>query len=336
MNGEVFIQNKDLGETLIQVKDLKKCYPIRTGLFGGASGQVRAVDGVSFSIGRGTTMGLVGESGCGKSTLGKTLLRLTQKTAGEAFFCGIDLFSLSRKELREIRPKLQIVFQDPYASLSPRMPIGEIIGEAVREHEIVPKREQDGYISQVMRACGLAPDQKDRYAHEFSGGQRQRISIARALALKPEFIVCDEPVSALDVSIQAQIINLLVDLQREFALTYLFISHDLSLVEHIASTVGVMYLGQIVEFGAKADVFANPLHPYTQALFSAIPVPDPRVKRERILLRGSVPSPANPPFGCRFHTRCAKCMDKCKTQVPKRVLLENGHEVLCHLYGEST
>ncbi len=322
-------------ETLIQVKDLKKYYPIKAGLFGGASGQVRAVDGVSFSIRRGTTMGLVGESGCGKSTLGKTLLRLTQKTAGEAFFCGIDLFSLSRKELREIRPKLQIVFQDPYASLSPRMPIGEIIGEAVREHKIVPKREQDAYISRVMQACGLSPDQKDRYAHEFSGGQRQRISIARALALKPEFIVCDEPVSALDVSIQAQIVNLLVDLQREFALTYLFISHDLSLVEHIASTVGVMYLGQIVEFGAKADVFSNPLHPYTQALFSAIPVPDPRVKRERILLRGSVPSPANPPLGCRFHTRCAKCMEKCKTLEPERVLLENGHEVLCHLYGES-
>lgn len=323
-------------DAILSVKDLKKHYPVKAGLFGGVTGQVRAVDGVSFDIPRGTTMALVGESGCGKTTLGKTILRLAERTAGEARFCGNDLFSLSRRALRAIRPKMQIIFQDPYASLSPRMPVGEIIAEAVREHRIVPKHELKAYICEVMCACGLSPDDWSRFAHEFSGGQRQRISIARALALKPEFIVCDEPVSALDVSIQAQIINLLVALQREFALTYLFISHDLSLVEHMADTVAVMYLGQIVELGAKADVFSHPLHPYTQALLSAIPLTDPTLRRERNLLRGSVPSPVEPPSGCRFHTRCGRCMEKCKTQAPERVWLENGHEVLCHLYGEST
>lgn len=318
---------------VMEVKDLKKYYPIKAGLFGRVVGHVRAVDGVSFRIRRGTTMGLVGESGCGKTTIGKTLLRLNDKTSGEVRFKGRELFELTKTELRKIRPQMQIIFQDPYSSLSPRMPVGEIIGEAVREHKLVQEAEFDDYITKTMRACGLQPYHKDRYPHEFSGGQRQRICIARALALNPDFIVCDEPVSALDVSIQAQIINLLEDLQKQFSLTYLFISHDLSVVEHISDTVGVMYLGDMVEYGAKKDIFAEPMHPYTQALFSAIPVPDPTVKMNRIILEGSIPSPANPPKGCKFHTRCRKCMEICKTVPPKRYDAGNEHYVVCHLYG---
>jgi peptide/nickel transport system ATP-binding protein len=318
----------------MEVKDLKKYYPIKAGMFGRVVGQVRAVDGVSFRIRRGTTMGLVGESGCGKTTIGKTLLRLNDKTSGDVLFKGRELFDLSHHELRKIRPQLQIIFQDPYSSLSPRMPVGEIIGEAVREHKLVPESDFDDYITKIMRACGLQPYHKDRYPHEFSGGQRQRICIARALALNPDFIVCDEPVSALDVSIQAQIINLLEDLQKQFSLTYLFISHDLSVVEHISDTVGVMYLGDMVEYGNKKDIFAKPMHPYTQALFSAIPVPDPTVKMNRIILEGSIPSPANPPSGCKFHTRCQHCMEICKTVVPKRFEAGNEHFVVCHLYGK--
>ncbi len=322
------------GENVVEVRDLKKYFPIKAGLFGRVVGQVRAVDGVSFSIARGTTMGLVGESGCGKTTVGKTILRLNDKTAGEVRFGGKELFSLNKSELRAMRPHLQIIFQDPYSSLSPRMPVGEIIGEAVREHKLVPEAEFDDYITKIMRSCGLQPYHKDRYPHEFSGGQRQRICIARALALNPDFIVCDEPVSALDVSIQAQIINLLEDLQREYGLTYLFISHDLSVVEHISDTVGVMYLGDMVEFGSKKDIFANPLHPYTKALFSAIPVPDPTVRMNRIILEGSIPSPANPPSGCKFHTRCRSCMEVCKQKAPARTDAGDGHYVVCHLYGE--
>ena len=318
----------------MEVKDLKKYYPIKAGMFGRVVGQVRAVDGVSFKIRRGTTMGLVGESGCGKTTVGKTLLRLNDKTSGEVLFHGKDLFELTHRELRKIRPQIQIIFQDPYSSLSPRMPVGEIIGEAVREHKLVPESEYDDYITKIMRACGLQPYHKDRYPHEFSGGQRQRICIARALALNPDFIVCDEPVSALDVSIQAQIINLLEDLQKQFSLTYLFISHDLSVVEHISDTVGVMYLGDMVEYGTKKDIFAKPMHPYTQALFSAIPMPDPTVKMNRIILEGSIPSPANPPSGCKFHTRCRQCMEICKTVPPKRYEAGNEHFVVCHLYGK--
>ncbi len=321
-------------DIVIEVVDLKKYYPIKAGMFGRVVGQVRAVDGVSFQIRRGTTMGLVGESGCGKTTVGKTLLRLNDKTSGSVLFKGKELFDLTHSELRKIRPQLQIIFQDPYSSLSPRMPVGEIIGEAVREHRLVPDAEFDDYITKIMRACGLQPYHKDRYPHEFSGGQRQRICIARALALNPDFIVCDEPVSALDVSIQAQIINLLEDLQKEFSLTYLFISHDLSVVEHISDTVGVMYLGDMVEYGAKKDIFAKPMHPYTQALFSAIPMPDPTVKMNRIILEGSIPSPANPPSGCKFHTRCRECMEICKTETPKRYEAGNGHYVVCHLYGK--
>ncbi|HWQ96784.1 MAG TPA: oligopeptide/dipeptide ABC transporter ATP-binding protein [Clostridia bacterium] len=319
---------------VLEVKDLKKYYPIKAGMFGRVVGQVRAVDGVSFRIRRGTTMGLVGESGCGKTTIGKTVLRLNDKTAGDVLFKGRELFDLTKRELRKIRPQLQIIFQDPYSSLSPRMPVGEIIGEAVREHKLVPESEFDDYITKIMRACGLQPYHKDRYPHEFSGGQRQRICIARALALNPDFIVCDEPVSALDVSIQAQIINLLEDLQQQFGLTYLFISHDLSVVEHISDTVGVMYLGDMVEYGSKKDIFAKPMHPYTQALFSAIPMPDPTIKMNRIILEGSIPSPANPPKGCKFHTRCRECMEICKTVQPQKYEAGNDHFVVCHLYGK--
>ncbi len=321
-------------EIVMEVRNLKKYFPIKAGMFGRVVGQVRAVDGVSFRIRRGTTMGLVGESGCGKTTIGKTLLRLNDKTSGDVLFKGRELFDLSKHELRKIRPQLQIIFQDPYSSLSPRMPVGEIIGEAVREHKLVPESEFDDYITKIMRACGLQPYHKDRYPHEFSGGQRQRICIARALALNPDFIVCDEPVSALDVSIQAQIINLLEDLQKQYSLTYLFISHDLSVVEHISDTVGVMYLGDMVEYGNKKDIFAKPMHPYTQALFSAIPMPDPTVKMNRIILEGSIPSPANPPKGCKFHTRCRQCMEICKTEVPQRYEAGNDHFVVCHLYGK--
>jgi len=320
-------------EILIEARELRTDFPVRPGLFGRAAGVIHAVDGVSLSIARGTTMGLVGESGCGKTTLGKTLLRLCEKTSGEVLFQGKDLFALNRVELRQLRPRMQIVFQDPLSSLSPRMPIGEIIGEAVREHKIVPKAEYDAHIDRVMHSCGLLPEQKNRYPHEFSGGQRQRVCIARALALQPEFVVCDEPVSALDCSVQAQIINLLSNLQRVFGLTYLFISHDLSVVEHVSDTLGVMYLGQIVEYGATRDVFANPLHPYTRALFSAIPSLDPAARRTRILLEGGLPSPADPPEGCRFHTRCRECMARCRREAPKSFDAGNGHRVSCHLYG---
>ena len=317
---------------LLEVDNLVKYFPIKTGFFKRTTGYVKAVDGISFKIERGKTMGLVGESGCGKSTCGRTILRLLEKTSGDVRIDGKDIFSLSREELRRFRPKVQIVFQDPYSSLSPRLSVGEIIGEAVREHGIVPEEEFDDYITRVMDACGLPDYYKGRYPHEFSGGQRQRICIARALALNPEFIVCDEPVSALDVSIQAQVINLLKELQKDFGLTYLFISHDLSVVEHISDTVGVMYLGTMVEFSDTDKIFAKPLHPYTQALFSAIPIPDPDVKINRIVLEGSIPSPANPPSGCKFHTRCAKCMEICKTVVPEYREVEPNHFCACHLY----
>ena len=317
---------------ILQVSHLKKYFPIKGGMFGKQIGAVKAVDDVSFNIKRGTTMGLVGESGCGKSTTGRTLLRLIPKTDGTVLFNGKDIYSMDHKELRDLRTKMQIIFQDPYSSLSPRLPVGEIIGEAVREHKLVPKEEYDEYLNKIMDDCGLQTYHKDRYPHEFSGGQRQRICIARALALNPEFVVCDEPVSALDVSVQAQIINLLKKLQEKRNLTYLFISHDLSVVEHISDTIGVMYLGGLVETGSTEDIFANPLHPYTEALFSAIPMPDPDLKRNRIILEGNIPSPANPPAGCKFHTRCRKCMEICKTKIPEAKDMGNGHMVRCHLY----
>ncbi len=320
---------------ILMVNHLKKYFPIKGGMVSKTVGYVKAVDGVTFHLKRGTTMGLVGESGCGKSTTGRTILRLYEdKTAGQVLFNGQEVYDLSPKELRAMRTKMQIIFQDPFSSLSPRLPVGEIIGEAVREHKLVPKNQLEEYIDTVMDNCGLQPFHKSRYPHEFSGGQRQRICIARALALNPEFVVCDEPVSALDVSIQAQIINLLKELQEKYSLTYLFISHDLSVVEHISDTVGVMYLGNLVEYGETRDIFQNPLHPYTKALFSAIPVPDPNASRNRIVLEGTIPSPANPPEGCKFHTRCAQCMEICRHQAPVQKEVEPGHYVVCHLYDE--
>lgn len=319
---------------ILEVKNLKKYFPIKSGVLQRTVGHVRAVDDVSFTIKRGETFGLVGESGCGKTTIGRTIIRLTEPTDGEAIVDGVDMFGMSRKELRINRPKVQMIFQDPYSSLDPRMPVGEIIGEAVREHNIVPKAEYRDYILKIMKDCGLRPYYIDRYPHEFSGGQRQRICIARALALKPDLIIADEPVSALDVSIQAQIINLMKDLQQEKGLTYLFISHDLSVVEHISHTVGVMYLGSLVEKADKREIFQNPKHPYTRALLSAVPIPNPDVKMNRTILEGDIPSPANPPSGCKFHTRCPKCMEICKTQAPKFKEYENRHMVACHLYSQ--
>lgn len=319
-------------DTLLEVRNLVKYFPIKSSFFKRTIGNVKAVDGVSFSIKRRQTMGLVGESGCGKSTCGRTILRLLEKTSGDVIFDGQDVFALSKEELRKIRPRMQLVFQDPYSSLSPRLPVGEIIGEAVREHKIVDPSEFDDYISRVMEVCGLPAYYKERYPHEFSGGQRQRICIARALALAPDFIVCDEPVSALDVSIQAQIINLLKQLQDDFGLTYLFISHDLSVVEHISDTVGVMYLGNMVEYAETEKIYSKPLHPYTKALFSAIPVPDPDVKLNRIILEGNIPSPANPPAGCKFNTRCSQCSEICRQKAPEWKEVEPGHFCACHLY----
>ena len=318
---------------ILMVNNLKKYFPIKGGMMNRVVGQVKAVDGVTFNLKRGTTMGLVGESGCGKTTAGRTILRLNGgKTDGQVLFDGQEIYDLSDKELRTLRTKMQIIFQDPFSSLSPRLPIGEIIGEAVREHNLVSKAEYTDYLDRVMDECGLQPFHKTRYPHEFSGGQRQRICIARALALNPEFVVCDEPVSALDVSIQAQIINLLKNLQEQRQLSYLFISHDLSVVEHISDSVGVMYLGNLVEYGDKKDIFAHPLHPYTKALFSAIPIPDPKARMNRIVLEGSIPSPANPPTGCKFHTRCKYCTKRCKSETPVQKEIETGHYVVCHNY----
>lgn len=320
---------------ILQVNHLKKYFPIKGGMVSKTVGHVKAVDGVTFNLKRGTTMGLVGESGCGKTTTGRTILRLAgEKTDGQVLFNGKEIYDMSPKELRALRTKMQIIFQDPFSSLSPRLPVGEIIGEAVREHKLVSKAEYNDYIDKVMDNCGLQPFHKARYPHEFSGGQRQRICIARALALNPEFVVCDEPVSALDVSIQAQIINLLKDLQDQYNLTYLFISHDLSVVEHISDAVGVMYLGNLVEYGDTEDIFRNPLHPYTKALFSAIPVPDPNAKMNRIVLEGSIPSPANPPSGCKFHTRCPYATERCKVEAPCQREVEPGHYVVCHLFDK--
>jgi len=295
---------------------------------------VKAVNGISFNMKAGETLGIVGESGCGKSTMGRSILRLHEITAGNVFFEGTDITKLKSSEMRKFRTKMQIIFQDPYSSLPPRSPVGEIIGEAVKVHKIVPKSEFRDYVINIMRKCGLQDFYFDRYPHEFSGGQRQRICIARALAVNPKFVVCDEPVSALDVSIQAQVINLLKELQRDLNLTYLFISHDLSVVQHISDRVGVMYLGNFVELGDEKDIFENPMHPYTHALLSAVPVPDPHYKGNRIILRGDIPSPAHPPEGCKFHTRCSRCMEICKHVEPKFKDYGNGHMCACHLYPQ--
>lgn len=318
-------------EVLLKVENVKKYFPIKGGVMQRTVGYVKAVDGVSFEIKKGETLGLVGESGCGKSTTGRTILNLLEKTEGKIYFEGQDLDTLSKSQLRKMRPKMQLIFQDPYSSLNPRMTVGKIIGEALLNHKMVSKEELREKVLETMKICGLAPYQIDRYPHEFSGGQRQRIGIARALILNPDFIVADEPVSALDVSIQAQIINLLRDLQKEKKFSYLFISHDLSVVEHICDKVGVMYLGSLVELAPSDEIFKNPLHPYTKALMSAIPIPDPTVKRERIILKGDIPSPSNPPKGCKFHTRCPYATDKCKEVAPEYREVTKDHFIACHM-----
>ncbi len=319
---------------LLVVNDLKEYFPISKSLIKSNTVYLKAVDGVSLKLKAGHTIGIVGESGCGKTTLGRTILRLYEPTAGEVIFEGKHIEKLKGNALRKMRPNFQMIFQDPYSSLSPRMTVGEIVGEAVKVHHIVPKEQYKEYIVDIMTKCGLQPHYFDRYPHEFSGGQRQRICIAKALALKPKLVICDEPVSALDVSIQAQIINLFKDLQESDYLAYLFISHDLSVVEHISDEVGVMYLGNMVEYGSKREMFDNPLHPYTKALFSAVPVPDPDSKIKRIVLQGDIPSPANPPKGCKFHTRCSECMSACKLFQPKFTDLGDGHYVACHKYDQ--
>lgn len=319
---------------LLVVNDLKEYFPISKSLIKSNTVYLKAVDGVSLKLKAGHTIGIVGESGCGKTTLGRTILRLYEPTAGEVIFEGKHIEELKGNALRKMRPNFQMIFQDPYSSLSPRMTVGEIVGEAVKVHHIVPKEQYKEYIVDIMTKCGLQPHYFDRYPHEFSGGQRQRICIAKALALKPKLVICDEPVSALDVSIQAQIINLFKDLQDSDNLAYLFISHDLSVVEHISDEVGVMYLGNMVEYGSKREMFDNPLHPYTKALFSAVPVPDPDSKIKRIVLQGDIPSPANPPKGCKFHTRCSECMSACKLFQPKFTDLGGGHYVACHKYDQ--
>jgi oligopeptide/dipeptide ABC transporter ATP-binding protein len=319
---------------LLEVKGLKKYFPIRTGLFGKTQGYVKAVDDVTFSVEEGETLGIVGESGCGKSTTGRTILRLVEPTEGEVIFQGTNLSRLNSRELRAVRRDLQIVFQDPYASLNPRMTIGAILEEPLKIHQQATAIERKKKVMELLEIVGLTEHHYDRYPHEFSGGQRQRIGIARALITRPKLVIADEPVSALDVSIQSQILNLMKDLQAQFKLTYIFISHDLSVVRHISDRVGVMYLGRMVELAPKQKLYTNPLHPYTQALLSAVPQPDPRKTRERILLSGDVPSPANPPAGCAFHTRCHACMEICKTERPVFRETSDGHWVACHLYNQ--
>lgn len=319
-----------MSETLLEVNNLKKYYSSSKGMFKKFGDSVKAVDGVSFTIEKGEVFGLVGESGSGKSTIGKTILRLHDKTEGEVKFKGKDVFSLSKKELRELRVQSQLIFQDPFSSLNPRLRVGDAIGEAIVEHGLVSKKEERARVLEVMEMCGLSSFHIDRYPHEFSGGQRQRIVIARAMALNPEFIVMDEPVAALDVSIQAQIINLFSDLQREHGLSYLFISHDLSVVEHLCTKIAIMYLGNIVELAPKEELFDNPLHPYTKALLSAVPIPDPTAKRERIILKGDIPSPINPPSGCKFRTRCPMATDLCAQKAPEFRDIGSNHFVACH------
>ncbi|MGK5506528.1 ABC transporter ATP-binding protein [Brevibacillus formosus] len=316
---------------LLEVRRLKKYYPITGGLLGRTIGHVKAVDDVSFSIQKGETFGLVGESGSGKSTTGRTILRLLEKTEGEVRFQGIDVHALNRQELRALRPRMQYIFQDPYSSLNPRVRIGEALGEALLDHGLLPQAEVRERVLEVMALCGLAPYHVDRYPHEFSGGQRQRIGIARAIMMNPDFIVADEPVSALDVSIQAQIINLFAELQEKRKLTYLFISHDLSVVEHLCTRIGVMYLGSFLELAPRDELFLEPLHPYTQALLSSVPLPIPKKKRERIVLQGDMPSPANPPTGCKFHTRCPYVKDICRQEVPAFREVSTDRFVACHL-----
>lgn len=314
---------------LVEIKNLKKYYPVRSGVLRRVTSWVKAVDDVSFNINKGETVGLVGESGCGKTTTGRTMLRLIEHTEGNVIFEGEDIFNLKRPALKKKRQQMQLVFQDPYASLDPRMPVGESIVEGLKIHKIGTPQERWDMVIDTLKKVGMQDFHAKRYPHEFSGGQRQRIGIARALALNPKFIVADEPVSALDVSIQAQVLNILKELQREFNLTYLFIAHDLSVVKYISDRVAVMYLGKIVEMAPTKTLFHNPQHPYTQALLSSIPVPDPTLKRERIILQGDVPSPANPPSGCSFHTRCPYVMDECRVNTPELKGIGSGHTAAC-------
>ncbi len=327
------MMTKDNGKTdhqdLVMVKDLVKYFPVRGGLFQQVKAWVQAVDNVSFTVKEGETLGLVGESGCGKTTVGRSMLRLIEPTSGRVEFGGVNVLALKGQELKAMRRNMQIIFQDPYASLDPRIPVGESIAEGLKIHGIGNGQERQEIVMDTLKKVGLESYHARRYPHEFSGGQRQRIGIARALALQPQFIVADEPVSALDVSIQSQVLNILKDLQREFKLTYLFIAHNLSVVEHISDRVAVMYLGKVVEVSARDELFRNPLHPYTQALMSAIPIPDPTVKRERIILQGDVPSPLNPPKGCRFHPRCPVAIDICSQQEPLLEDIKSGHMAAC-------
>ncbi len=324
----------ELKKPLLEVHNLRKCFPIGKSLTGKVTQELVAVDDVSFDLYPGETLGIVGESGCGKTTMGRTILKLHEPSGGQILYNGVDIAGYSKSQMRSLRTEMQIIFQDPYSSLPPRATVGEILSEPVRVHKIVPPGEVKDYVIDLMEQCGLRDYYYERYPHEFSGGQRQRICIARALSVNPKLVICDEPVSALDVSIQAQIINLLKKLQRERNLTYLFISHDLSVVKFISDKIGVMYLGSMVEFGGKRDIFENPLHPYTRALFSAIPSPDPDKKMDRIVLTGDIPSPANPPKGCRFHTRCPEATEACGKEPPVYREYEPGHFVACHRLDE--
>ena len=319
---------------ILEVINLRKTFPIQKSITGKVLKELIAVDNVSFTLNAGETLGIVGESGCGKTTMGRTILKLHPSNGGDIIFNGENITNYTTKQMRPIRTKMQIIFQDPYSSLPPRSTVGNILSEPVLVHNIVPKEQVKEYVMDLMEKCGLRDYYYERYPHEFSGGQRQRICIARALSVKPDLVICDEPVSALDVSIQAQIINLLKDLQKSMGLTYLFISHDLSVVKFISDKIGVMYLGTMVEYGAKKDIFDNPLHPYTKALFSAIPNPNPDEKMNRIVLNGDIPSPANPPKGCKFHTRCPQAMEICKTVCPNYREYEPGHFTACHLFPQ--